>query len=192
MKPSRKGILLVVSLTWALLAVSFAAPRAAAADVPISLYGSRAGGWGLTNTSLSIPGPELTVHVGDNVTLNLTSLDGLTHRWFIDYNGNNASNGGEPTSPNFGTAVVWNFTVSNVTGTYKYHSDRTGGPGDDLATMWGNITILPAGSTNPFLGGDNTVYVIAGSIVILVAVLAFAAFFWRRMKSPPPPPPEKT
>ena len=66
MKPSRKGILLVVSLTWALLAVSFAAPRAAAADVPISLYGSRAGGWGPTNTSLSIPGPEhdLELHPG--------------------------------------------------------------------------------------------------------------------------------
>src|SRR5436853_4133710 len=48
----------------------------AARDLPIQLYGSRSTGWGLTNTSLSVPGPSLAVEVGDNVTLNLTSFDG--------------------------------------------------------------------------------------------------------------------
>jgi FtsP/CotA-like multicopper oxidase with cupredoxin domain len=188
------AFVVALGIAAALLGVSaFSTPAAAANNVPITLFGSRAGGWGLTNTTVTTPGPPLTVHVGDNVTLNLTSLDTLLHRWFIDYNGNNVSNGAEPTSPNFGTAVLWNFTVSNVTGTYHYRSDRTAGPGDDLSTMWGNITILPAETTPPpLLGGENTVLIVVGVIVIIVAVVAFAAFFWRRMGKPgtPPPPPQ--
>jgi hypothetical protein len=193
MSKPRTAFIVALGIAAALLATSAFSTPAAAADTSITLYGSRAGGWGLTNTSLSTPGPPLTVYVGDNVTLNLTSLDGFTHRWFIDYDGNNVSGGSEPTSPNFGTALLWNFTVSNVTGTYQYRSDRTAGPGDDLATMWGNITILPAETTPPLLGGENTVLIVAGVIVIIVAVIAFAAFFWRRMGkpgTPPPPPPE--
>src|SRR5438445_280685 len=98
----------------------------------------------------------------------------------------------EPMAPNFGTALLWNFTVSNVTGTYHYRSDRTAGPGDDLTTMWGNITISAIPPSNPLLpGGGNTVLIVAG-VLIIVAVIAFAAFFWRRMgkrETPPPPPP---
>lgn len=194
MSKPRTAFVVALGIAAALLGLSaFSTPAAAANDVSFTLYGSRAGGWGLTNTSLTSPGPPLTVHVGDNVTLNLTSVDGIAHRWFIDYNGNNVSNGGEPTSPNFGTGVLWNFTVSNVTGTYHYRSDRTAGPGDDIATMWGNITIMAAGTTPPLLGGENTVLIVVGVIVIIVAVIAFAAFFWRRMGKPgtPPPPPEQ-
>ncbi len=193
MSKPRTAFVVALGIAAALLATSaFSTPAAAANNISITLFGSRAGGWGLTNTSLTTPGPLLTVHVGDNVTLNLTANDTFTHRWFIDYNGNNVSGGSEPTSPNFGTALLWNFTVSNVTGTYRYRSDRTAGPGDDLANMWGNITILPAGTTPPPLGGENTVLIVAGVIVIIVAVIAFAAFFWRRMGkqgTPPPPPP---
>jgi len=191
---SHTAFVVALGIAAALLGVSaFSTPAAAASDVGITLYGSRAAGWGLTNTTVTSPGPPLTIHVGDNVTLNLTSLDTLAHRWFIDYNGNNVSNGAEPTSPNFGTALLWNFTVSNVTGTFHYRSDRTAGPGDDLATMWGNITILAAQTTPPpLLGGENTVLIVVGVIVIIVAVIAFAAFFWRRMGKPgtPPPPPQ--
>lgn len=193
MSKPRVAFVVALGIAAALLSVSaFSTPVAAANNVSIKLYGSRAGGWGFTNTSLTTPGPPLTVHVGDNVTLNLTANDTLTHRWFIDYNGNNVSGGSEPTSPNFGTAVVWNFTVSNVTGTYQYRSDRAAGPGTDLTNMWGNITILPAETTPPpVLGGANTVLIVAGVVVIIVAVIAFAAFFWRRMGKPgtPPPPP---
>jgi len=195
MSTLRRRILVAASLACLLFAASaFATPAAAGRNLTYQLYGSRSGGWGSTNTSLTTPGPLIEVEVGDNVTLNLTSVDGLSHRWFIDYNGNNVSNGAEPTSPNFGTALLWNFTVSNVTGTFRYRSDRTGGPGDDLSTMWGNITILAAQTTPPPLlpGGENTVLIVAGVIVIIVAVIAFAAFFWRRMGKPgtPPPPPQ--
>jgi len=188
MSNAHKTLVLLVSLVCGLAAVSFVAPHVAAANVNISLFGSRAEGWGLTNTSLTSPGPPLTVHVGDNVTLNLTANDTFVHRWFIDYNDNNASGGSEPTSPNFGTAVLWNFTVSNVTGTYHYRSDRTAGAGADLPTMSGNITILAAEGPGLFGPESNTILVIVGSIVIVVTVLVFATYFWRRMKTPPPPP----
>ena len=194
MSKPRIAFVVALGIAAALLGVSaFSTPAAAADNVSITLFGSRAGGWGFTNTTVTSPGPALTVHVGDNVTLNLTSLDAFAHRWFIDYNGNNVSSPGEPTSPNFGTAVLWNFTVSNRTGTFHYRSDRTAGAGDDLSTMWGNITILAAGTTPPpLIGGENTVLIVAGVIVIIVAVIAFAAFFWRRMGKPgtPPPPPQ--
>jgi len=192
MSKPRTAFIVALGIAAALLATSAISTPAAAADVPITLYGSRAAGWGLTNTSLTTPGPPLTVHVGDNVTLNLTAVDTFAHRWFIDYNSNNVSDGSEPTSPNFGTGVLWNFTVSNATGTFRYRSDRTAGQGDDLTTMWGDITILPAETTPPLLGGENTVLIVAGVIVIIVAVIAFAAFFWRRMGKPgtPPPPPD--
>jgi len=196
MSKPRTAFIVALGIAAALLATSAISTPAAAADVPITLYGSRAGGWGPTNTSLTTPGPLLTVHVGDNVSLSLISVDGITHRWFIDYNNNSAAGGTEPTSPNFASAttpVVYNFTVANVTGTYFYRSDRGAGAGDDLTNMWGNITILVAETTPPpLLGGENTVLIVAGVIVIIVAVIAFAAFFWRRMGKPgtPPPPPD--
>jgi FtsP/CotA-like multicopper oxidase with cupredoxin domain len=189
------AFVVALGIAAALLGVSAFSAPAAAADVSITLYGSRTGGWGYSNTSLSIPGPPLTVHVGDNVTLILTATDNRNHNWFIDYNNNSAVNPGEPSSPNFGNAGLpggsWNFTVSNTTGTFVYRSKG----GSDPVTMWGNITILPAGTTPPpLLGGENTVLIVAGVIVIIVAVIAFAAVFWRRMGkpgTPPPPPPEQ-
>src|SRR5947208_16062204 len=122
-------------------------------------------------TALTSLGPPLTVNVVDKVTLNLTSVDGVTLRWCIDYINNSACGGSEPTSPNFGVALLWNFTVSNVTGTYHYRSDRTAGPGDDLAKMWGNITILAAETARPPMlpGCEYTVLIVAGVIVIIVA-----------------------
>src|SRR5207249_2425093 len=93
----RMAFVVALGIAAALLGVSaFSTPAAAANNVPISLYGSRAAGWGETNTTLTAPGPPLTVHVGDNVTLNLTSVDGVTHRWCIDYNNNSACGGSAP------------------------------------------------------------------------------------------------
>src|SRR3989475_6791003 len=193
MSKPRTAFIVALGIAPALLASSAISTPAGAASAATGCLGPAAGGGGLTNGGLSPPGPPLTVYVGDNVTLNLTSLDGFNHRWFIDYDGNNVSSGSEPTSPNFGTALHWNFTVSNRTGTFQYRSDRTAGPGDDLSTMWGNITISASPPSNPLLpGGQNTVLILAGALII-VAVIAFAAFFWRRMgkrETPPPPPPQ--
>lgn len=193
MSTSRKRIVAAVSLAFILLAtVAIAPPGSAAGNRNFSLYGSRNDGWGFTNISLRIPGPLMEVEVGDNVTLNLTSVDGLNHRWFIDYNNNSAADGSEPSSPNFGTAVLWNFTVSNVTGTYFYRSDRIAGPGDDIANMWGNITIRNATAGGPF-ALDSTALAIIGGALLVVVVVGVAVLFRRRTRGPqvPPPPPEE-
>ena len=185
MSTLRRRILVVATLACLLFAGSaFATPAAAGRNLTYQLYGSRSGGWGSTNTSLTTPGPLIEVEVGDNVTLNLTSVDGLSHRWFVDYNNNSAADASEPRSPNFANQVLWNFTVSNVTGTFAYRSDRTAGPGDDLAKMWGNITIRTAGSSAP-LGGN--LLLIGGLVLVIVAVLAIAAVAYRRARQPPPP-----
>ncbi len=192
MSKPRMAFVVTLGIAAALFGVSaFSTPAAAANNVSITLYGSRVAGWGYTNTTLAIPGPALTVHVGDNVTLVLNATDNRNHNWFIDYNNNSVVNPGEPSSPTFTSAgLTWNFTVSNNTGTFRYRSRV----GSDTVTMWGNITILAAQTTPPPLlpGGENTVLIVVGVIVIIVAVIAFAAFFWRRMGKPgtPPPPPQ--
>ena len=185
MRRPRTILALVVSLAFALLAASLFAPPAAAANVEIKLWGSTADGWGRTNTSLSIAGPELSATVDDNVTMVLNSTDGRNHNWFIDYNNDSAVDANEPSSPNFrDTELRWNFTA-DTNGTFVYRSRFQ----PDDASMWGNITIQPAGgTTTPPPGGDNTVLIVAGVVVIVIAVLAVAAIFMRRTKTPPPPP----
>ena len=180
-----RQILVATMLAGLLLAsVGFAPSAAAKRDLPpLELFGSRAAGWGFTNTSLTIPGPSMQFEVGDNVTLNLTSVDGRSHDWFLDYNNNSAVNAGEPRSPNFSTNVLWNFTVSNRTGTFRYRSDRVGG--GDLATMWGNITILPAGSLSSPAGNP----LVLGALVLgFAAVLLIAVLAYRRSGKPPSSP----
>jgi hypothetical protein len=187
MSSLRRRIEVAAGLACLLLALTaFATPAAAGRNLTYQLYGSRSAGWGFTSTSLTTPGPTLEVEVGDNVTLNLTSVDGLSHRWFIDYNNNSGADPSEPRSGNFGTSVHWNFTVSNVTGTFRYRSDRTAGPGDDLANMWGNITIRPAGTTPALLGGN--LVLILGLVIAFVGILAIAAYTYRRQRLPPAPP----
>src|SRR5436853_6689662 len=94
-----RRILVAATLAVLLLgSVGIAVPAEAARDLPIQLYGSRSTGWGLTHTSLSVPGPSLAVGVGDHVTLNLTSFDGNRHNWYIAYHRNSAVHATETSS----------------------------------------------------------------------------------------------
>lgn len=170
---NRRAILIsFVSLACLLVAPAAFSTPAAAKDVAINLWGSTAGGWGLSNSTIGSPGPRLTVTQGDNVTIVLNGTDGRNHNFYIDYNNDSAVSAGEPSSPTFrNTVVTWNFTASQ-NGTFTYRSRFA----SDQATMWGNITVL----------------LVAGIVVAFVAVLAVAAFVWRRKKQPgtPPPPTE--
>jgi hypothetical protein len=177
-----RRILAAMTLACLLFAsAEFAIPAAGKRDVSFQLFASRAAGWGFTNTTLSIPGPPMEVQVGDNVTLNLTSVDGRTHSWFIDYNNNSQYNAGEPRSTFFGTAVLWNFTVSNRTGTFRYRSDRGAG---DLATMWGNLTVVPAGTLDGPLANP---LVLGGLVAVFLAVIVVAVVIYRRGGKRPAP-----
>src|SRR5436309_12282696 len=85
----RKTFALVVCMALGLLAIGYAAPPAAAAGQPtIHLWMSRAGGWGLTNTSLKNAGPDLAVTLGDNVTLYLNGTHNRNRHWFMHFNNN--------------------------------------------------------------------------------------------------------
>jgi FtsP/CotA-like multicopper oxidase with cupredoxin domain len=187
-----KRFVVAVALACALLASTILSAPAAAGIPTITLFGSRPAGWGLSNTSLTSPGPPLVVDQGDNVTLILNATDQRTHTWYIDYNNDSTRNTGEPLSPSFpaggagGPAVKWNFTADK-NGTFRYRSTR----GQD-GMMWGNITIRPAGSGGPFLGLNTSVLILVGIAAVIIAVLALAAWSWRRTKEPPlPPPPEE-
>jgi len=185
MSTLRRRILVAASLVSLLLAtLEIGTPVAAAPNITYQLYGTRNSGWGFTNTSLTTPGPPMEVVVGDNLTLNLTSLDGRNHNWYIDYNNNSVVDANETgsSSPTFRTgARLWNFTVSNRTGTFPYRS-RFNGDGN----MWGNITVLGSRG-EPALGN---LVLIGGVVIVLVGVLAIAALAYRRRRVPPAPPPE--
>lgn len=81
----------------------------------LTLNGSASTGWNNT-----IPGPTITVNQNDTIVLTLTSLDGFSHQFFVDYNGNIAPDAGEPTSPIFQTTIKYIFTADTV-GTFSYY-----------------------------------------------------------------------
>ena len=162
--------------------VGFATP-ARGMSSPTYLFASRSTGWGFTNTSLTSPGPSLDVDVGEHVILNLTSLDGRNHNWFIDYNNNSAVNANESYSDSgtFRGNLQYDFTVGNQTGTFVYRS-RFAGDGN----LWGTITVHPGGFLGGLLGNP---LVIAG-IVGVIAIVVVAVVARRRRRQPPEPPAE--
>ncbi len=118
-------------------------PSAAATPTwPYTLYGNAVTGWGLTNSSSTItsPGPTLTVTTGDILSLKLVSADGQTHDWFIDADNNSAQGTSEVHSANVtGAGPVWyNLTVTLAAGTYAYRCAFHPGK------MWGLLVVQAA------------------------------------------------
>src|SRR3972149_7060689 len=89
-----------------------------------SLWGDSSQGWGLSPTSMSSPGPLLTVSVGETVTLDLFAADSLPHTWCVDYNRNNVCDSvGEHESGVFSspsTPLTHTFVVPNNPGLFNY------------------------------------------------------------------------
>ena len=113
----------VATLAFAFVVSALAVVPARAGTESITLYGGMSTGWGSTSSSLSNPGPTITVNQGDTVVLALHSVDPATttHNWFIDYNNNLAADPGEPKSTDFSgtTAGSFTFTASRI-GTFTY------------------------------------------------------------------------
>ncbi len=171
----RSWALQSVSLALAAIAVlGVATPRAAAADRTFTLYGSQTEGWGFTNTTMSHPGPTITVDLGDNVTLTLNSTDGPNHNWFIDYDNDGTDDPDEPNSGNFqSTQITWNFTADRA-GTFNYRCKF------HPTEMTGTLVIREA--SPPASGGSsgNAGWVIGGAIIALIAIVAIAYFLMKR------------
>lgn len=104
----------------------------------LSLTGRAVQGWNST-----IPGPTITANLYDDVRLALISGDGITHNFYVDYNGNAMPNSGEPKSPNFssGTAMFFEF-VANTTGTFTYYCNF------HQASMHGTFIVNPTPTVN--------------------------------------------
>ncbi|MGI0148673.1 MAG: cupredoxin domain-containing protein [Thermoplasmata archaeon] len=141
-------------------------------QVNFTLAGHATRGWGFSNATISNPGPDITVYLGDVVTLTLIANDSLPHNWFIDYNNDSQPNPGEPSSPDFNvpgrTVVVWNFTADRP-GQYQYRCRFHPG------SMVGTIMILGE-ERRP--GGGPGVGLIPGILLItLGGVLGFAAIY---------------
>src|SRR5713101_6864523 len=77
-------ILLVSVYTSALPVPKIIIPHPVSA-ASFTLYGSLSpGGWGPTSTSITQPGPTLTVQPGESVSLTLFSADSIPHRFCVD------------------------------------------------------------------------------------------------------------
>ena len=117
--------------------------------VELELYGSAALGWGFAPGDMTSPGPAITVHQGDRVSLTLTSQDGLVHRFFVDYNGDTVPSAGEPTSPDFTTTTRYAFDA-NTAGSFTYYCQY------HKVTMYGVFTVNPLTPTVMEIGKQST------------------------------------
>ncbi|HEV8595913.1 MAG TPA: CARDB domain-containing protein [Thermoplasmata archaeon] len=111
------------------------APGALGATVDFDLFGSVAQGWGLTQGSMTIPGPNVTVDEGDEVTIHLHSADSLPHKFYVDYDGDGSPDGGEPQSGFFTDAETITFTA-DTPGDFTYFCSV------HPATMFGSWTTV--------------------------------------------------
>src|SRR6058998_2983224 len=93
----------------------------AAASSP-TLFGriSSPAGWGLSSSTVSSPGPDITVLPGQSLDPIISSGDGAPHNWGIDYNGNGMIDLGEPRSNDTYTSTSFTFTATTTPGVYTY------------------------------------------------------------------------
>jgi FtsP/CotA-like multicopper oxidase with cupredoxin domain len=136
----RMTILAVLTITLFLIA-SVGSTRAAVQDM--HLYGSYVNGWGLTASSITSPGPTITVSLNDVVNLTLTNVDtGLyapQHQFLLSYENSSTQQAGDAVSPVIdpGQTVVFSFTA-NVSGTFTYYCVF------HYTTMFGTFIVTPA------------------------------------------------
>ena len=118
--------LLVAVYTAALPVPKILIPHSVSA-ASFTLYGSFSTGWGFTPTSITQPGPTLTVQPGESVSLTLFSADGRPHQFCVDYEStpDYVCQGSElaTQSPMFTsstTGTTFPFNAPTTPGTYTY------------------------------------------------------------------------
>ena len=112
-------------------------PSSSLPSVNFTLHGDAGLGWGFTSATMTKPGPNVTVHLGDRVNLTLIADDSADHNWFIDYDNSLGPNGDEPSSPTFNNSGVlaWPFVADrpgNWTYRCRFHP----------TSMYGTISVL--------------------------------------------------
>lgn len=167
-------------LAWSIVAASFAVVPTSGASASLALFGNGVGGWGTSNASIDNPGPALSFDQGDTITITIWANDTEPHNWFIDYNGNNVPDAGEPSTDEINTTVltVTDAFVLDRAGSFTYRCRF------HPTTMTGTITV----AAPPTAPADNTLLIVGG-LVVVVALVAVAAMMMRRKPKPPAQPP---
>lgn len=152
------------------------------------LYGSGTtpgNGWGLTSTSITYPGPTLSVNQGATVSIDLFSADGQAHTFYVDF-ANSGSTSGNTVSQQFNGTQVVRFTFAAASaGNFTYACGIHG-----ASVMKGTLHVAgTGGSTTTTPGPDYTVYAAAIVIIAVVAIVA-AVLLRRKPKAPPMQPPQ--
>jgi FtsP/CotA-like multicopper oxidase with cupredoxin domain len=110
----------------ATVTVSVNVRSAKAAVEQIHLYGSYASGWGYSQSSMTSPGPTITVGLNDVVNLTLTNADtgyyAPSHQFLLSYHNSSVPQSGDPLSSYFGpgTTITFSFTA-NISGAFTYY-----------------------------------------------------------------------
>jgi len=111
-------------------------------------------GFMITGWNSSIPAPAINVNLWDTVSLTLSSGDGGTHNFFVDYNGNKLPSVGEPISPTITAGSIIHYSlVASTAGAFTYycqfHPTPMNGPFTTNATSI--ATSIGAQVVNPSL-----------------------------------------
>jgi len=116
---------------------------ARAAVQNLHLYGSYVNGWGFTASSMTTPGPTITIGLNDVVNLTLTNVDAGAyapqHQFLLSYENSSTVQAGDVVSPviNPGETLVFTFTA-NVSGTFTYYCVF------HYTVMYGNFVVTSA------------------------------------------------
>jgi FtsP/CotA-like multicopper oxidase with cupredoxin domain len=116
-------LLLALFVTTFVVAAEVQSVHAAVQD--FHLYGYSTVGWGFSSSSMTSPGPTITVNEGDVVNLTLTNADDIyasPHQFLLSYHNGSTLQLGDVESPQFagGETIVFSFTA-NVSGTFTYY-----------------------------------------------------------------------
>src|SRR3989442_278820 len=163
--------LLVAVYTAALPVPKILIPHSLSA-ASFTLYGSFSTGWGFTPTSITQPGPTLTVQPGESVSLTLFSADGRPHQFCVDYEStpDYVCQGSElaTQSPMFTsstTGTTFPFNAPTTPGTYTYFCTI------HRSAMTGQLIVSAAPPDFSISSNPNSVTVQQGSSVISTVTL---------------------
>ncbi len=145
-------------------------PADAQNPTSIDLWGDASKGWGTSSTSLTNPGPPLTIDANRAVTFNLHSADGTGHTLWIDLNDNGNADTGEVSQTFTSTGTFPVNTSASGSHTYKCTIHPL--------TMTGTINIVGG-------GGGLSLALIVGIVIAVVVVLAIVAVVMMRRRGPP-------
>lgn len=149
-----------------------------------TLWGSAGApnGWGLTNNSISYPGPTLNVRLGQTATIDLFSADGADHTFYVDFAASGSATG-NTVSPVFNGSHTVRFTfVANAAGNFTYACGIHG-----PASMKG-LLVVSGGPTGTPAIPDYTVYA-AAIVAVMIIAIASVVLIRRRPNVPPGRPP---